>query len=230
MIIAKKCLSLAKRKETMEEVRILDITNITEEEVNAQLALLPAWRREKALQYKHFQGRKECVVSFLLLKEAVLNENEDENENYFFEFRQNDRMTCFLRNEDEDENELEFEYGEHGKPVLKGRPDIHFNISHCKKAVACVVADKPVGIDIECLGRYKESLAKAVLSDEEMMVVRQADEPDKAFTILWTKKEALLKCLGTGVSSDMKNVLAEHKDKKITTTVCDGYVYSVCTE
>lgn len=207
MIIAKKCLSLAKRKETMEEVRILDITNITEEEVNAQLALLPAWRRDKAMQYKHFQGRKECTMSFALLKN-IFSENSDNGAG----------------------EEMEFEYGERGKPVLKGRPDIHFNISHCKKAVACVVSDKPVGIDIECLGRYKESLAKVVLSDEEMLSVLQTDDPDKAFTILWTKKEALLKCLGTGVSSDMKNVLAEHKDKKITTTVCDGYVYSVCTE
>lgn len=191
----------------MEKVLVAEISGITEAEVDAKLALLPAWRREKALQYKHFQGRKECVISFLLLKEAVLNENEDENV-----------------------DELEFVYGEHGKPALKNNPDIHFNISHCKRAVACVVSDKPVGIDIECFGRYKESVARAVLCDAEMASVLQSADPDKAFTELWTKKEALLKYLGTGVGSDMKDILSQYKDKKITTTVCDGYVYSVCTE
>lgn len=191
----------------MEKVLVAEISGITEAEVDAKLALLPAWRREKALQYKHFQGRKECVISFLLLKEAVLNENEDENV-----------------------DELEFVYGEHGKPALKNNPDIHFNISHCKRAVACVVSDKPVGIDIECFGRYKESVARAVLSDAEMASVLQSADPDKVFTELWTKKEALLKYLGTGVGSDMKDILSQYKDKKITTTVCDGYVYSVCTE
>lgn len=191
----------------MEKVLVAEISGITEAEVDAKIALLPAWRREKALQYKHFQGRKECVISFLLLKEAVLNENEGENV-----------------------DELEFVYGEHGKPALKNNPDIHFNISHCKRAVACVVSDKPVGIDIECFGRYKESVARAVLSDAEMASVLQSADPDKVFTELWTKKEALLKYLGAGVGSDMKDILSQYKDKKITTTVCDGYVYSVCTE
>lgn len=191
----------------MEKVLVAEISGITEAEVGAKLALLPAWRREKALQYKHFQGRKECVISFLLLKEAVLNENEDENV-----------------------DELEFVYGEHGKPALKNNPDIHFNISHCKRAVACVISDKPVGIDIECFGRYKESVARAVLSDAEMASVLQSADPDKVFTELWTKKEALLKYLGTGVGSDMKDILSQYKDKKITTTICDGYVYSICTE
>ena len=39
--------------------------------------------------------------------------------------------------------------GGKGKPFFPGRPDIHFNLSHCSKAVACALDADPVGVDVQ---------------------------------------------------------------------------------
>ena len=36
-----------------------------------------------------------------------------------------------------------------GKPLLKDRPDINFNISHCRGGVALAISTSRTGIDIE---------------------------------------------------------------------------------
>ena len=211
------CFASAETKQTLRRqvldaypsVYVLEIGDISEAECDGYLAQLPKWRREKALKFKHFQGRKECVMSFVLLQKALKEE-----------------FCIDCQNLAEGVEALAFEYGEHDKPSLKNFPDIHFNISHCKQAVACVVANHPVGIDIESRGRYSAAVSSNVLNAVELATLHRADDIDAAFTALWTKKEALLKLLGSGVSHEMKDVLLEHKDKKITTTECDGYVYS----
>lgn len=183
-------------------VYLKEITDITEAEVDAMTEQLPLWRKEKAQAFRHFQGRKESVVAFALLQQV-------------------------LREEYGIEGDIEFEYNEHGKPSLKNHPEIFFNISHCKAVVACAVGNEPIGIDVEMRGRYKEPLARHVLSEEEFARVQASDDMDLEFTKYWTQKEALLKLIGTGVSTDLKVVLTDNTDKKITTTECDGYVYSV---
>lgn len=183
-------------------VVVENILTITDVELETIIAALPSWRAEKVMAYKHHQGRKESAIAFHLLQQVL-------REKYGIS------------------DTISFDYNEHGKPSIMSHPDIHFNLSHCKLAVACVVSDYPVGVDVEALGRYKESLARHVLNDAEFTQVLNSENPDLAFTILWTKKEAVLKLVGTGVSNDMKDVLLEHGDKKITTTICDGYVYSV---
>ena len=100
-----------------------------------------------------------------------------------------------------------FDYHEGGKPTLKDHSDIHFNISHCGKAVACVVADRPVGIDVEETNRYKDSIARYAMNDKEYDEINNSANPAEAFTKLWTMKEALLKYTGEGLRRDIKTVL-----------------------
>ena len=147
---------------------------------------LPQWRREQALKFRHEQGRRECALSYLLLS----------------------GMMGF---------QPVFGTGEHGKPYLSDtmteQPhanDINercFNISHCKAAIGCVVDDREVGIDVECTGRYKERLARYCMSDDEMRQITEAADPDALFTMLWTRKEALLKLTGEGITDDMRTCL-----------------------
>ena len=59
-----------KNRNSEEELDdILDA--ITSEELDAAIASLPSWRREKALRFKHRQGRLECAFSYLLLCQAL---------------------------------------------------------------------------------------------------------------------------------------------------------------
>lgn len=179
---------------------------ITENDLLAAIDTLPSWRREKALRFKHLQGRKECTYAYLLLCQAL-------------------RDTYGIT------EQPAFSIGEHGKPRLVSSPAIHFNLSHCRQAVACVVASCEVGIDIESIGRYKEPLARHVLNDQELAAVQQAEDPQLAFTRYWTQKEAIVKLTGRGIDDDLRNLLLIYNNVSLHTEEYPdkGYVLTVAT-
>lgn len=148
----------------------------------AALPLLSSQRREQCLKFKFEQGRRTCAAAYLLLCEG-------------------------LRGEYGISEPPVFEYGEHGKPAIVGRPDIHFNMSHCREAALCALSDKPVGVDVESIGRYNESLVRYTMNDDELAQIQQSDRPDVAFIRLWTQKEAVLKLSGTGITDNMRTAL-----------------------
>lgn len=187
-------------------------------DLDAALLELSEQRRQLALRYRHELGRRTCAAAYLLLCEG-------------------------LRKEHGITEKPVFEFGEHGKPSIIGRPDIHFSLSHCREAAICVLSDRPVGIDIESVGRYNERLARYTMNDEEMARIIASNRPDIAFTRLWTQKEAVLKCTGEGIGNDLKNVLSNFlADKKLPSPSGEGqgerlltvespdgrYVYSIC--
>ena len=169
----------------------------------AALPLLSDQRREQALKFKHMLGRKTCAAAYLLLCEALQKEYGITKKPIF-------------------------EYSEHGKPVIVNFPHIHFNFSHCREAVICVVSDLPVGVDVETIREYKESLVNYTMNDDEVLQITHSDNPALTFTKLWTRKEALLKLTGEGIGGrSMKEVLTGNEE--IETMVCEekNYVYSV---
>ena len=169
----------------------------------AALSEISAQRREQALRFRHELGQRQCVLAYLLLKRGL-------------------RAEYGLT-----DNPL-FDYGEHGKPTIVGRPDICFNLSHCRRAVACVLADHPVGVDVESLGRYRPALARHTMNERELEQIELAERPDVAFTRLWTMKEARLKLTGEGIGSGMRDVLDDSTGYRFTTTVNLEHQY-VCT-
>lgn len=187
-------------------MRVLIDDNIWNFDLTEALQQISPQRREQALQFRHELGQRQCVLSYLLLKRAL-------HEIYGI-----------------DENPL-FGYGEHGKPFLTNHPDIHFNISHCKDAVACAIDDSPVGIDIESVGRYKDELARYTMNDEEIAKIADAEDPEVVFIELWTKKEAATKLVGTGITDNLKEILTR-AECVIDTTVSNDrkYVWSVATK
>ena len=146
----------------------------TDEVYEEHLASLPAWRREKALQYKKLDDRKRSVLAFVLLQHAL---------------REAYGIT----------EVPEFVYNEFGKPSLPNLP-IHFSLSHCKDAVACVVSDNNVGIDVETIVPYNPDVARRVCTAAELEILEQSANKDVDFIKLWTVKEAISKHEGMGVS------------------------------
>ena len=167
------------------------------------MPLLSDQRREQCLKFSHEQGRKTCAAAYLLLRQAL-------REEYGI-------LEAPL-----------FDYGEHGKPVLRQWPHIHFNMSHCREAAICVVSDQPIGVDIESIHRYSESLVNYTMNDDEAEAIIHDAHPALAFTQLWTRKEAVVKCDGHGISNDMKHVL-EDDSFELHTVSCPerNYVYSI---
>ena len=120
-----------------------------------------------------------------------------------------------------------FEYNEHGKPSIVDHPEICFNLSHCKEAVVCVISDQPIGVDVESIREFKESLVNYTMNDDEIAQINSAEHPAAAFIRLWTMKEATMKLIGTGISNDMKTVIDTTK-YKYTTVNRQRYIYTVC--
>ena len=171
-------------------------------DLQAALKEISEQRREQTLKFKHEQGQRLCVLAYLLLKQAL---------------REGYGIT---------ENPV-FEYNEHGKPSIVGHPEIFFNLSHCKEAAICVVSNQPVGVDVEGIREYRESLVNYTMNDEEITLIKSAENHAAAFIRLWTMKEATTKLIGTGISNDMKTVIDPTK-YKYTTVDRQRYIYTIC--
>ena len=126
----------------------------------------------------------------------------------------------------------EISFGEYGKPFFKSYPSIHFNISHCDRAVACIISEQPVGIDVECINPFDKDLAEYISSAEELNDILTNRNPALAFTLLWTKKESLCKLTGKGLNTrnDIQSILTSNF--AIFQTLINeagGYVLASCT-
>lgn len=166
-------------------------------------------RREKVLRFKFKEGQRQSLLAYIVLKE-LLGEHYGLEDNPVF-------------------RELE-----NGKPVIIGHEDIHFNMSHCKNGVACVVGDQPVGIDVERIpAKLDESLCRYVHSDKEVEMVLNADKPCVEFIRLWTMKEAVVKLSGVGIKGkeQLRPLLNDVTPYNIITEVNEekGYVVTVVT-
>ena len=171
-------------------------------DLEAALKDISEQRREQALKFRHELGQRLCVLAYQLLKQGL---------------REEYGIT---------ENPI-FEYNEHGKPSIVGHPEICFNLSHCKEAVVCVISDQPVGVDVESIREYKESLVRYTMNDEEIREIEPSENPAATFIRLWTMKEATMKLIGTGISNDMKTVIDTTK-YKYTPVERQQYIYTIC--
>lgn len=183
-----------------------NLAQYTQEQLDKDMALLPTWRREQALRYRHFQGQRDCTLSYLLLCQALEEE-----------YGIADKPTFLI--------------GEHGKPSLQEYPGIHFNMSHCADAIACAVGDIPIGIDVESTGRkVSDALIRHTMSPWEQEEI--AGDPIRFFRF-WTQKEALVKLRGTGLQDHLHDLLLPQNTADIvfhTEGHADkGYVLSIAT-
>jgi len=94
--------------------------------------------------------------------------------------------------------------GARGKPLLRGRAELPFNLSHSgASALYAFSACGPVGVDVELAGRAREvaSLAGRAFGDAAARRLselgRRAREHE--FLAAWTRHEAALKCVGEGL-------------------------------
>ncbi len=108
-----------------------------------------------------------------------------------------------------------FVFGEHDKPYLRDYPAIHFNISHCKTAVGCILSDKATAIDVTDLRQLRNDISKRVCSISEQQRIEKSADPTLCFLEYWTRKECYAKLTGEGMSrafSGITDELPEMKD------------------
>jgi 4'-phosphopantetheinyl transferase len=106
-----------------------------------------------------------------------------------------------------DPAEIQLTAGRGGKPRLERGSDggwLRFNLSHTRgRALLAVARDREVGIDVERIapGRAISTIADELFSARESALLRSLPLHARtaAFFRLWTRKEAVLKALGTGL-------------------------------
>ena len=179
--------------------------HIMDFDLQQALSQVSAQRREQALRYRHERDQRLSVAAYRLLQQALLTEHGIEQPPILA-------------------------YGANGKPMLAEWPHIHFSLSHCREAAACVVSDKPVGIDIESIDHYDEAVAAQVMSEDELRHIHAAPTPAIAFTRLWTMKESLYKLTGGDPGADILQLLATRELYDFNTIFLPHCVCTVCRQ
>lgn len=184
------------------------LSHITEKELHPYLESLPNWRREQALRFKHLSGQRESAMAYHLLLRMLKQQHNITTPPHFI-------------------------IGDNGKPTLAEYPNIHFNLSHCKEAVACAISSEPVGIDIECERKITPSLIQYTMNERETTEIEQSPNPTIHFLKLWTAKESVVKLTGQGISTDIKELLNKAVQQGITIKTFTNHekrlAYSIAT-
>jgi 4'-phosphopantetheinyl transferase len=107
----------------------------------------------------------------------------------------------------------------HGRPqVVRPRgPRLEFSVSHAGNRVAVAFARHPVGVDVEPLRPVAdvEPLLASVLAPVEAAAIAGlgGDELTRAFLVYWTRKEAVAKALGIGLSQGLEELVVSVPSK-----------------
>lgn len=182
--------------------------HIDDFDVPSALRCVSPQRLAHATRYRHEIDRRLSLAVYMLLCEA-------------------------LRNEYGITEPPLFDFGPHGKPVLRNHPDIHFNLSHCRRAALCVVSDRPVGCDIEDVPAELDlDICRYCSNDVEIADILASDNPPLEFFTRWTRKEAYLKRTGEGLTNHLSEILntpqAAAASFQTTYAPHIGCVYTIC--
>ena len=113
-----------------------------------------------------------------------------------------------------DAGALRFDYLENGKPMFAeqfAHDGIHFNLSHTGDlALVAVTRIGLLGVDVEWVRPIKnvDELVARFFSERENELFQKvpAEQKPAAFFNLWTRKEALLKATGEGITRSLNLV------------------------
>lgn len=122
-------------------------------------------------------------------------------------------------------------FNAHGKPYAVGSEKF-FSVSHSGDCVVIAVDEKEIGADVEKLpDKEYLKIAERFYAPGELRYVLDAEDQARAFTRIWTRKEAYLKQLGTGIATDLRafDTTSEELSRRIVTYDIEGYAISVCT-
>ena len=126
--------------------------------------------------------------------------------------------------------------GKYGKPETEN--GLCFNLSHSGDYVILAVDDADVGCDIEQLRQINAlRLGRHVFCERELELLKNSTDRLGCYFRFWTKKEALLKCMGLGFHRDgrtvdvSRDIFREDGDLYAMKTLCfSDYTISVCSK
>ena len=150
----------------------LAYVDVSELDLKKSYRLLPQNRKDKVDGFRFDKDKKLSCGAYLLLKKLLSEENI---------------------------TQPAFEIGKFGKACISNYDNIHFNLSHSSKIVACAISDMEVGIDVE----YNDptidlNIAKHYFYNSEYENIMNAKCPSDEFFNYWVLKESYMKYTGLG--------------------------------
>lgn len=96
-----------------------------------------------------------------------------------------------------------------GKPYLvQDEGGIQFSLSHTEELSAVALSGNSVGVDAERIGRGNESVVNRFFAEGEQDYLKSCakEEWERCFTLFWTLKEAVAKCLDASLIQICRDV------------------------
>jgi 4'-phosphopantetheinyl transferase len=138
--------------------------------------------QEKVLKYRRWQDAQSSLLGKILLMRGL--------KKYGF-------SKCVLE---------DIQYTPYNRPYF--RDNIYFNISHSGNCVICAISrDFELGIDVEEIRPIIIHDFNSQFNEEELNTIYSSEDRLFAFYNLWTKKEAIIKADGRGMSVPLKNIV-----------------------
>ena len=114
--------------------------------------------------------------------------------------------------------DLSFKNGIDNKPSLTGNRQ-YFNLSHTREAfiIGCS-GDFHLGIDLEKINHRVNIIAvtKSFFSQKDRnFIFKSESDARENFSLLWTRKESLLKAIGSGMINDLDQITVSEKENYI---------------
>jgi 4'-phosphopantetheinyl transferase len=98
--------------------------------------------------------------------------------------------------------DLKIGWTEKGKPFFENT-ELKFNLTHSEAFIGLIIGKDEVGIDIQITRPVNRSVLERITNQEE---INAYDSGVINFFQLWTRKEAVLKMTGDGLSAGASNV------------------------
>ena len=159
-------------------------------------------RKSRADRYLRQEDKLRCVTAAALLKNVLGADDDQIAKNDF------------------------------GKPYLKDRRDVHYNLSHSGRYVVLAWGDTELGIDVQkhevCTNM--EAVGTRFFALDELQYARG---DTTRFYEIWTKKESFLKYTGRGLHMGLRSfsVLAPEGNVRYFHRMLDTeHSLSLCTE
>jgi 4'-phosphopantetheinyl transferase len=105
--------------------------------------------------------------------------------------------------------DIEVSFGRNKKPFISNpRTNLCFNLSHSGEWILIAFASIELGIDIEQIKTdfSIEDMMSTYFNKTEQKYIVDHPNPQYAFFILWTRKEALMKAWGTGLQDNLQEI------------------------
>lgn len=160
----------------MIKVACCDVSNLN---LHVAYKLLPENRKQKVDRFRFRKDKKLSAGAYLLLNKMLDEKN----------------ITNPV-----------FKIQEYGKANISNYENIHFNLSHSGKMVACAISDEEVGIDVE----YNDpeidlDIAKHYFYNSEYENIIKSKTPSDEFYKYWVLKESYMKYTGLGFHLELNS-------------------------